>query len=331
MSPTESEWSAVLAAYPQAHILQGTAWGELKSQFGWQTERISSANAHAQVLFKHLPLGFSIGYIPKGPLGLPDDTFWEELEKLAHRRRAIFIRLEPDQFESAGQDPWPVRKNLVTARPIQPAQTIVLDIRGSEEEILARMKQKTRYNIHLAEKKEIEVIPSMDVPAFHEMMLTTGSRDGFGIHSQAYYEMAFNLHEPGKSCQLLFARYHHRILAGVMLFKAGTRCWYFYGASTNEERNRMPVYLLQWEAIRWARQTGCEEYDLWGIPDAPEEVLEDQFANRSDGLWGVYRFKRGFGGRMERTARTVDLVAQPFLYRMVKPWLLRGQGGGGLG
>lgn len=331
MPLTGSEWSALLADYPQAHVLQGTAWGKLKSQFGWQVERISSGSAHAQVLFKYLPLGYSIGYIPKGPLGTLDEAFWGELEQLAARKRAIFIRLEPDQFESAGIDPWPVRKNLVTAKPIQPAQTIVLDIRGSEEEILARMKQKTRYNIHLAEKKEIDVSASTDVAAFHEMMLTTGSRDGFGIHSRAYYEQAFSLHSPGNYSQLLFARYQKTNLAGVMLFKAGNRCWYFYGASTNDERNRMPVYLLQWEAIRWARQAGCEEYDLWGIPDAPEDVLEDQFANRSDGLWGVYRFKRGFGGRMERTARTVDLVAQPFLYRLVTAWLSRGRGGGSLG
>jgi lipid II:glycine glycyltransferase (peptidoglycan interpeptide bridge formation enzyme) len=331
MRVTGSEWSALLAEFPQAHVLQGTAWGELKSRFGWQIERLSTGQTHAQVLFKRLPLGFSIGYIPKGPLGEPDDAFWNELARLAAAKRAIFIRLEPDLFESTTRDPWPARQDLVTARPIQPAQTIVLNLRGSEEEILARMKQKTRYNIHLAEKKEIEIVTSADVAAFHQMMLTTGSRDGFGIHSLAYYQQAFSLHQPGVGSELLFARYQGNNLAGVMLFKAGKRCWYFYGASTNDERNRMPVYLLQWEAIRWARQAGCEEYDLWGIPDAPEEALEEQFANRADGLWGVYRFKRGFGGRMERTACTVDLVSRPLLYRLVTAWLSRGRGGAGLG
>ena len=93
-------------------------------------------------------------------------------------------------------------------------------------------------------------------------------------------------------CDLLVAEYDGRLLAGLMVFARGSRAWYFYGASNDEERNRMPAYLLQWEAMRWAKSRGCSEYDLWGVPDAEEDALEEGFSTRSDGLWGVYRFKR---------------------------------------
>jgi peptidoglycan pentaglycine glycine transferase (the first glycine) len=105
-----------------------------------------------------------------------------------------------------------------------------------------------------------------------------------------------------------------------MVFRLGVRAWYFYGASSDEERNRMPTYLLQWEGMRWAAGQGCLEYDLWGIPDEEEAVLEEQFSNRSDGLWGVYRFKRGFGGEMTRSVGAWDRVYNPLLYRLYQFW-----------
>ena len=101
-----------------------------------------------------------------------------------------------------------------------------------------------------------------------------------------------------------------------MLFLSGERSWYFYGASDDESRNLMPTYLLQWEAMRWSKAHGALLYDLWGIPDASAEVLEEQFMQRSDGLWGVYRFKRGFGGEVVRSVPAFIRVYKPLLYRL---------------
>jgi peptidoglycan pentaglycine glycine transferase (the first glycine) len=120
---------------------------------------------------------------------------------------------------------------------------------------------------------------------------------------------------------LMTARHGGIDLAAVMIFKLGRRCWYFYGASTEIERNRMPVYLLQWQAILWAKQNGCTEYDLWGIPDFPETILEEQFITRTDELWGVYRLKRGFGGQIKRSSQTMDFVLQPLLYKALMWWI----------
>jgi peptidoglycan pentaglycine glycine transferase (the first glycine) len=106
-----------------------------------------------------------------------------------------------------------------------------------------------------------------------------------------------------------------------MVFALGKIAWYFYGASNDKERNRMPAYLLQWEAICWARSRGCELYDLWGVPDEDKETLENEFENRYEGLWGVYRFKRGFGGELVRWVGGFDKVFNRPLYRLLgKIW-----------
>ena len=87
----------------------------------------------------------------------------------------------------------------------------------------------------------------------------------------------------------------------------------------------MPTYLLQWEALQWAKNKGCKVYDLWGVPDYPENELEDNFLERFDGLWGVYRFKRGFGGQLKRTIGAWDRVYQPLLYKLYQLWSGRAQ------
>jgi lipid II:glycine glycyltransferase (peptidoglycan interpeptide bridge formation enzyme) len=206
---------------------------------------------------------------------------------------------------------------------IQPPRTITLDITGDEDDILARMKSKTRYNIRLAGRKDVVVKASADVEAYYNMMEITGQRDEFGVHSLAYYQRAYELFHPLGLCELFIAEYEGTPLAGLMVFAHGERAWYFYGASTNQERNRMPTYPIQWEAIRWARARGCTLYDLWGVPDYPEETLEAEFTERSEGLWGVYRFKRGFGGEVKRAIGVWDRVYRPSLYRAYRMYVER--------
>ena len=197
---------------------------------------------------------------------------------------------------------------------IQPPRTIVIDIHGTEDEILAKMKQKTRYNIRLAGKKGVTVRTWDNIESFHKMMTVTGGRDGFGIHSLEYYKRVYELLQPEGLGEMLVAEYEGKLLAALFVAQSGKRAYYLYGASTNEERNRMPTYLLQWEAMKWAKERGCEEYDLWGVPDEDQATLEDNFQKRHDGLWGVYRFKRGFGGELKRAAQALDRVYNPILY-----------------
>jgi lipid II:glycine glycyltransferase (peptidoglycan interpeptide bridge formation enzyme) len=273
--------------------------------------RIVGENTGAQILFRKLPLGFTIGYIPKANI---DPSLWSEIDSACKQHRAIFLKLEPDSWENLTPETWNL-KLRTSPQNIQPPRTILVDIRGSEVEILARMKQKTRYNIRLAEKKGVTIRAWDDIESFHKMMLVTGGRDGFGIHSREYYRRAYDLFHPKGMCEILVAEYENKPLAALFVARNGNRAYYLYGASTEEERNRMPTYLLQWEAMKWAKSRGCEEYDLWGVPDEDEATLEANFENRRDGLWGVYRFKRGFGGELKRAAQALDRVYNPLLYR----------------
>ena len=312
-----SEWNKFLENHPNAHLLQMGEWGELKKDFGWKPLRLILNNkTGAQILFRRLPLGLTLGYMPKpvdgGQWLVDGEQFWVEVDSICKKNHAIFLKVEPDVW--AEEFHLPSSAFRLSSHNIQPPRTIVISIKDNEETILAKMKPKCRYNIRLAEKKGVTVRAWDDIQAFHEMMTVTGGRDNFGVHSKEYYQRAYELFHPRGTCELLVAEYEGNPLASLMVFASGKRAWYVYGASNDRERNRMPTYLLQWDAIRWAKARGCEEYDLWGVPDKNEETLESNFESRHDGLWGVYRFKRGFGGQVKRAAQAVDRVYNPLLY-----------------
>ncbi len=319
-------WSEFLHDHPDAHLLQSKEWGELKREFGWEPVHMIGKNCGAQILFRRLPLGISIGYIPKGPVGSDWGLLWPEIDQVCRKHRAVFLKVEPDNWEPAPGEIAGVFSGWVPSAPVQPRRTVEVDLSGEPEAWLARMKQKTRYNIHLAERKGVEVAPSEDIDNFHRLMLLTGERDSFGVHSLEYYQRVYDLFKPQDKVELLSATYAGELLAALMVFRQAERAWYFYGASSNAERNRMPTYLLQWQAMTWAAEYGCRIYDLWGVPDVDEDRLEGEFAGRGDGLWGVYRFKRGFGGIVRRSIGAWDRVYQPGLYRLYQ-LLSRWRGG----
>jgi peptidoglycan pentaglycine glycine transferase (the first glycine) len=344
-----SDWDTFLLNFPDVHLLQTSAWGELKSAFGWQPsyflvkdKKSLTGTFGAMVLFRRLPLGFTLAYIPKGPVGdgktgegIPSwEALWPDVDALCRRKRAVFLKVEPDLWETSvaalpegmgASSPGTQQQSVIpgfqrSEQDIQPSRTLLVDLSGGEEEVLARMKQKTRYNVRLALKKGVVAFPSSELDLFYGLMLVTGRRDFFGVHSLEYYRKAYELFHPRGECVLLIAAYQGEPIAGIMVFAHGKRAWYFYGASADENRERMPAYLLQWEAMRWARAQGCSTYDLWGVPDAEESILEAQFSHRSEGLWGVYRFKRGFGGQLRRSVGSWDRVFQPVIYAFYRWW-----------
>jgi lipid II:glycine glycyltransferase (peptidoglycan interpeptide bridge formation enzyme) len=297
------------------------------------------------VLYRSVPGGLgTIAYVPKGPAVETADPAQGEaalqalvaaIEPLARQQRAICLKIEPDLEEDSAGAPH-VRELLLglgfrpSPQTVQPRSTLVVDLDADPEELLGRMKQKTRYNVRLAARKGVTVRAGdeADLPAFFQMMEVTAGRDDFGIHSRAYYETVHRLFVlPGRG-RLLLAEHEGELLAGLVVLGFGDMAIYMYGASSDEKRNLMPTYLLQWEAMQWAREQGCRTYDLWGVPDKDEATLEAGFTARSDGLWGVYRFKRGFGGRLVRTVGAWDLVYAPLRYRLYTAavrWLRRGQ------
>jgi lipid II:glycine glycyltransferase (peptidoglycan interpeptide bridge formation enzyme) len=328
---TASEWDVFLAQQPDAHLLQTSAWGRLKSEFGWQSAYLAAGAAGAQVLFRRLPLGLKLAYIPRGPVisGNPEEAAraWTdllpEMDALCRRRGAFMLKIEPDIWEQPGAPGETPPGFRPAVQEIQPPRTLLIDLAGDEAQLLGRMKQKTRYNIRLAQKKGVQVQPASDLETFHHLMLVTGQRDAFGVHSLAYYRRAYELFRVQDQCALLVASCAGEPLAAIMVFARGQRAWYFYGASSDAHRELMPTYLVQWEGLRWARERGCRSYDLWGVPDADEAALEANFTKRSDGLWGVYRFKRGFGGVLCRAQGPWDRVYRPLWYAFYRWWTAR--------
>ena len=329
-----------MAAHPAGHLLQTTPWGRLKSEFGWAAEVVApTAAAGALVLYRRLPLGLSLAYVPRGPVlswadpaALP--ALLPALDAAARKRGAICLKLEPDLDDTPAHTAYLANLGLrPSPHTVQPRRSIVIDLRPDEGAILAAMKPKTRYNIGLAAKKGVTArvgAAPEDVERFIALMDETGRRDGFGVHAPEYYRRAYALFAPLGQAALVLAEYAGEALAGVMAFALGKQSWYFYGASSDRERPRMAPYLAQWEAMRWAKAQGAERYDLWGVPDADEAELEAGFETRHDGLWGVYRFKRGWGGRLGRTVGAWDRVYNPLLYRAYLLYLQR-RGGAALG
>ena len=312
----KDKWQDYFNQFDDANILQSAEWGELKSEFGWHEEFVKTANAGAMVLFRNLPMGFKIAYIPEGPLGNPDVDFWNAVDVVCKANKSVFLKVEPFIWEEDGNTiefPDDFQSVLDT---IQPPRTIVVDLRDAEDAILARMKQKTRYNVRLAARKGVEVFVSNNLKQFHDLMKITGERDAFGVHSESYYEKVYEVFNQTGKCVLMIASFEGTPLAGVMIFTHGKNAWYLYGASSNEHRSKMPTYLIQWEAMKYAKSLGCDFYDLYGVPDEKLDVLEEEFTKRHDGLWGVYRFKRGFGGSLKRTVGAFDRVYMPFIYQI---------------
>ena len=194
------------------------------------------------------------------------------------------------------------------------------------------MKSKWRYNIRLAQRKGVSVreMERDDLQVFNELMRETGSRDGFAVHSPAYYAAAFDLLVPDHAVFLL-AEYEGLPLAAIVVGATGNSACYLWGASSDRERNRMPNHALQWAGIQWAKRHGASRYDFWGIPDPIGQLALglrngsgepppagdlpiDIDALPSDGLWGVFRFKQGFGGHVVRTVGAWDMPLDSFGY-----------------
>jgi len=330
IEPAPDQWDMFVRQHPRAHVLQLSAWGALKRAYGWQVGRValtpddsSQLVAGAQVLYRPLSKLGSMAYIPMGPLVTQDDQWtplWNALRKRAAQRKAAFLKWEPGLYLDETPPDFSRWGFVESPQTVQPPRTILIDVRGDDETILARMNQGTRRKIRKSLKSGIHYYEGKhaDVSTFTAMMQATGTRNEFGVHEPGYYHKAFDLFAPSGEAVLLMAEHEGDVLAGIMVFAVGKMAWYLYGASSNEKRNLMATYGVQWQAIEWARARGCHYYDLWGVPDADAAALEAQFQERSDGLWGVYGFKRGWGGQIVRSAGAWDKVYNPLVYNIYK-------------
>jgi peptidoglycan pentaglycine glycine transferase (the first glycine) len=320
------KWNTMLAALPNRHVLQSWEWGQFKSRWGWQPRYFvygdGQAKAAALVLRRSIARGLNILYVPKGPaMNYSDaalaDRVLNDLIEIAKRDRAIFIKIDPDLDRSDRaillDQGW-----RESAEQIQFRNTVLIDLTPTEDQLLAAMKPKTRYNIRIAQKKGVSARLGGvdDLDRLYALYDETAQRDGFIIRPIDYYRDAWGSFIRSGLAQPFVAEVEHEAVAALILFRFADRAWYMYGMSRNLHREFMPNHLLQWEALRWAKAHGCALYDLWGAPDE---------LNESDPMWGVYKFKEGLGGRFTQHVGAVDFVVSRWgywLYSVAMPRVL---------
>lgn len=324
----KEQFNSFLENNVKGHILQSYEWGEIKAKTGWQPLRLlieednGEPVAAISILKRKIPvLNKAIFYAPRGPvLDLENaqilDFLLEEVKRLARTHDAIFLKIDPD-VSSSNKDLQQLFKDkgFRTAEKgegfegIQPKYVFRLDISPDETELLSNMHQKTRYNIRLAGKKGVvirEGTTEEDLKTFYEILKITTERDKFLVRSYNYFKTMLDELKPKGYAKLFLGEYEGKAIAGTLMLIFGDKAWYMYGASSNEHRNVMPNYLIQWEMIKYAKSLGCTLYDFRGAPGF--DVDENHY------LFGLVKFKRGFNGVHTEFIGEMDLVYSPIHY-----------------
>ncbi|MFU8826702.1 MAG: lipid II:glycine glycyltransferase FemX [Brevefilum sp.] len=333
------QWNRAVEHLSGAHALQTWQWGQVKNRFGWTPYPLvwrddeGAVCAAALVLTRRvglvgLNLPLNVMYVPRGPLldwGQEDLVVQvlDDLACFARDNQAIFLKIDPDlpvgfgppDDAEARDHPAGLRVREAlshrgwrfSAEQIQFRNTVTVDLTAGEDDLLMRMKSKTRYNIRLAERRGVTVRPGglADIDLLYQMYAHTALRDDFTIRGKVYYQAVWETFFQAGLAEPLIAEVDGQPVGGAVIFRFGGRAWYMHGMSLDAHREKMFTYRLQWEAMLRAKAAGCYTYDMWGAPD---EFTED------DPLWGVYRFKDGFGGQVVRTLGAWDLPIRSWMY-----------------
>ncbi len=329
------DWGELLQDLdPHPSFLQTAAWARVKAPWGWQARYLcwhsrGGPQAAALVLVRTLGPGVGMAYLPHGPVVRAGaEALWpqvlDDLRALARREAWLYLKADlnlPLAFGEPGPEerrhPLGERVQAMLRaggwRPstewVQFPNTLWLDLTPDETTLLARMKQKTRYNIRLAARKGVQVhtVEPEGFPRLYEMYAVTARRDGFPIRSRAYYLHLWRTLSEAGMLTAFEARVEGEPVAGLVLVHFAKTAWYVHGMSLRKHREKMPNYALQWAAIRRAKALGCTRYDFWGAPFS---------FSPNDPMWGVYRFKKGFGGQVVRTLGPWDWPPKPWRYRV---------------
>ena len=317
------------------HFLQSPFWAAHKAAFGWRPitipgNDIMSGLPDVLALTRRIAGGMLLTYVPYAPAIAGEPMPEPGTADLAPALVRATSRIRDEVTSTFGRPPWLVRFDLpqVAGREdfisayeairgsdpplrkapvdVQPPDTVVIDLRDDEQEIIAGMHKKNRYNIRLAERKGVKVDEAEParIACWYELYRETAKRDRISIHSRAYYERLFELSEEPDAprLRLYLASHEAEILAGIIVVYYAGGATYLYGASSNEKRSLMPNYALQWRAIVDARRSGCAWYDMFGVPPADDP---------SHPMHGLYRFKTGFGGTLIHRLGCWDSLLRP--------------------
>ena len=322
---SEEEYTTFLESHKRCNFQQSIEWANVKNN--WTREIILAEDSSGKiigslmVLIRKIPIFGNIMYSSRGPVCDIHNMeilrqLTEGVKELAKKYNAIVFRMEPD-IESSDENfknvmldiGYQLKDDAKNFREeIQPRYVFRLDTKDkTEEELFSNLHSKTRYNVRLALKKGVQVKEGTrdDLKDFHKIMITTGIRDGFITRPLEYFERMYDSLGP-KHMRILMAYYEDKPISGVIVIIYGNKTWYLYGASSNEHRNLMPNYLLQWEMIKIALENKSDIYDLRGVPGV---------ADNSNGL---YRFKKGFGAKYTEFIGELFIEFKPLKYKLYK-------------
>lgn len=321
------EYEEFVSGHPRGEFMQSTRWQEVKSNWKW--EAVVSRDGEGRivgacgVLIQKMPLfGTTFLYAPRGPVcDIHDQQVLADLkagvDQLAKIYNAHLFKMDPD-VAADDQDFLRLMDKMGFARfygpdgfeTIQARFNYRLYLNGrTEAELMAGFTQKTRYNIRVARKHGVEVRPvgPERLDDFMKIYQVTGARDGFNTRPKEYFQRM--LSALGPHCRLYMGFYEGQAICGAIATNYAGKTCYVYGASDNAHRNVMPNYLMQMEMIRWAVETGCDVYDFQGISGDME--------NENGHMYGLYRFKRGFGGQVDELAGEFNYLYKPVTARLV--------------
>ena len=320
-----ADWDGVIAEIPGGHALQSWAWGEFRRANGWEVERViwerdGVAVAAASILRRRLPIpGVGVAYVPRGPIVDPaHPEAWplvlQYVANFARTRRCVFVKVDPDvPIRDAFVEESLSRSGFGRSRQqIQYPATMMVTLDGDDTTLQGRMRQTWRRYIRKAEREGVTVDATSDptaddVESFLRLYQETAERDGFVIRDRNYYRDALARLCPAGLATLYLARRGAEVVAAAVVLTFGVRAWYLWGATSAAGLDAHAMYRLQWEAMRAARDAGCDHYDMWGAP----EDLEDE----ADPLRGVAWFKAGFGAKHVRWTGAWDFAPWPIAYR----------------
>ena len=326
----QATWEAVWSQIPQAPFPQSWMWGAFRLQCGVKVLRFGLRDASsamimlAQAEFRSRRFGMGSWFFPRGPIlasSLSDDEkrkamtqICEELGKREEfQKETLFWRMEP--FVELGKPEGIIPLSFHRNDALNPACTDILILRRSEDELLAGMHEKTRYNIRLAERKGVKVRVTKevgDIEVFLDLMDETAGRDGFTQHDRAYLKQTVDFVIMKNIGCVRVAELNGKILSANLEIHLGDTVTYVYGTSSSEDRNVMAPFALHWDAVRSAKQNGFSFYDFWG---SNPELKASYYYKAS---WeGITRFKRGWGGESIQYVGTWDLPIRETLYRLI--------------
>ena len=325
----KKEFKEFLESHPRCNFQQSLEWGEVKTS--WMKEVILSEDSNGKirgsltVWIRKMPVFGYMMYVARGPVcDLHNEDILKDLkegaDELAKKYKAFVLRMEPDvekddkEFREIVSDlGFKIKDDSKDFKDeIQPRFVFQLDLRGKDKDtIFAEFQSKTRYNVRLATKKGVEIKEGTrdDLKVFHQIMVETGKRDNFLIRSLSYFEKMYDELTPGGHMKLLMAYHDGQAISGIIPIIYGNKTWYLYGASSNEKRNLMPNYLLQWTMIQEAIDRGDDMYDFRGVSGVVDE---------NHPQYGLYRFKKGFNARFVEFIGEVYMPYKPLKYKLYK-------------